>query len=81
VIAEPERIGVAGDWHGNTAWATRAVRKMAALLQADTAGTRPILLRVESRAGHGQGKPVTKLVEEQADEWTFVAWQLGLRVR
>ena len=31
----PGRIGVAGDWHGNTAWATRAVRKMAALLPAD----------------------------------------------
>jgi prolyl oligopeptidase len=55
-------------------------RKMAALLQADSAGTRPILLRAESRAGHGQGKPVTKLVDEQADEWSFVAWQLGLEV-
>jgi hypothetical protein len=31
----PGRIGVAGDWHGNTAWATRAVRKMTALLPAD----------------------------------------------
>lgn len=31
----PVRIGVAGDWHGNTAWATRAVRKMTALLPAD----------------------------------------------
>jgi hypothetical protein len=31
----PARIGVAGDWHGNTAWATRAVRKMAGLLPAD----------------------------------------------
>jgi hypothetical protein len=30
----PGRIGVAGDWHGNTAWATRAVRKMAALAPA-----------------------------------------------
>ena len=28
----PDRIGVAGDWHGNTAWAVRAVRKIAALL-------------------------------------------------
>jgi prolyl oligopeptidase len=55
-------------------------RKMAALLQASTAGDRPILLRTESRAGHGQGKPVTKLVEERADAWTFVAWQLGLTV-
>jgi len=37
----PGRIGVAGDWHGNTAWATRAVRKMAALLPA--AGPRVIV--------------------------------------
>jgi hypothetical protein len=32
VTGIPDRIGVAGDWHGNTAWATRAVRKMAGLL-------------------------------------------------
>jgi hypothetical protein len=31
----PDQVGVAGDWHGNTAWATRAVRKMCALLPAD----------------------------------------------
>ena len=30
----PERIGVAGDWHGNTPWATRAIRKISALLPA-----------------------------------------------
>ena len=61
-------------------------RKMAARLQAaqhtqcDDAGIpqRPILLRIESRAGHGVGKPVTKLVEEQTDLWTFLFWQLGL---
>jgi Calcineurin-like phosphoesterase len=32
VTGTPDRIGVAGDWHGNTAWATRAIRKMASLL-------------------------------------------------
>ncbi len=58
-------------------------RKMAARLQARAhAGAaddeRPVLLRVESRAGHGIGKPLTKLVDEQTDAWTFVAWQLGL---
>jgi len=58
-------------------------RKMAARLQARAhAGAaddeRPVLLRVESRAGHGVGKPLTKLVDEQTDAWTFVAWQLGL---
>ncbi len=55
-------------------------RKMAALLQSSTGSKRPILLRIETRAGHGQGKPISKLVEEQADIWTFMAWQLGLKV-
>ena len=53
-------------------------RKMAALLQASILGRRPILLRVDSRAGHGPGKPVSKLLEEQADAWTFLVWRLGL---
>ncbi len=59
-------------------------RKMAALLQEtldDAAGgARPVLLRVEARAGHGAGKPVYKQIDEQADLWTFVAWRLGLSI-
>jgi prolyl oligopeptidase len=50
--------------------------KFAALLQA----THPeslTLLRVEERAGHGQGKPVTKLVPEEADIWAFLLHHLG----
>jgi hypothetical protein len=35
-------------------------------------------LRVESRAGHGQGKPVSKLVEEMADELSFMFCELGV---
>ena len=53
-------------------------RKMAARLQAATASARPILLRVESRAGHGQGKPLSKALEEWADVWTFLFAELGL---
>ena len=54
-------------------------RKMAARLQAATAigDLAPILLRVETRAGHGAGKPVTKQADELADTWAFVLWQLG----
>ncbi|HLJ67078.1 MAG TPA: prolyl oligopeptidase family serine peptidase [Chloroflexota bacterium] len=52
-------------------------RKMAALLQAANASEHPILLRVESKAGHGVGKPITKVIEEQTDVWTFLFWQLG----
>jgi prolyl oligopeptidase len=53
-------------------------RKMAARLQAATASNHPILLRVESRAGHGQGKPLSKSLEEWTDVWTFVFAELGL---
>ncbi len=53
-------------------------RKMAARLQAaQTEAARPILLRVESRAGHGAGKPVAKLVDELADEMAFLLHELG----
>jgi len=59
-------------------------RKMAALLQASQTAPpaeRPILLRVETRAGHGQGKPIVKVIEEQTDVWSFVCSQLGVAVR
>jgi prolyl oligopeptidase len=53
-------------------------KKLAARLQAAQAGDDPILLRVETKAGHGAGKPTTKILDEQADIWTFVFWQLGM---
>ena len=55
--------------------------KMAALLQAQAANgpERPILLRVDSKAGHGVGKPITKLVDDALDVWSFLFWQLGIK--
>lgn len=56
-------------------------RKFTAALQAVTAGDqqeRPVLLRVETRAGHGQGKPVSKQADELADVLTFLHAQLGV---
>ncbi len=55
-------------------------RKMTARLQAAQSGAAPILLRVEARAGHGAGKPLFKLVDEQTDILAFLAWRLGLEV-
>ena len=46
--------------------------KFAAALQTADAGHQPILLRVDTKAGHGLGKPITKLLEEQADIYTFL---------
>jgi prolyl oligopeptidase len=53
-------------------------RKMAAQLQAATGSDAPILLRVETNAGHGQGKPRSKQLEEATDIWSFLFWQLGV---
>jgi prolyl oligopeptidase len=47
--------------------------KFAAALQHAQAGDEPVLIRIETRAGHGAGKPTAKLIEEFADMWTF-AW-------
>jgi prolyl oligopeptidase len=46
--------------------------KFAAALQHAQAGSAPVLIRVETRAGHGSGKPVSKLIEEAADELSFL---------
>ena len=52
--------------------------KFAARLQACQAGEAPVLIRIETRAGHGAGKPTAKLIEETADLWAFLAKSLGL---
>ena len=53
-------------------------RKMAARLQEATSSDQPILLRVETRAGHGAGKPVTMRVDERLDMYCFLFQQLGV---
>jgi prolyl oligopeptidase len=55
-------------------------RKMTARLQAATASGRPVLLRLEARAGHGAGKPISKVLDELTDTWTFVFSELGVEV-
>ena len=58
-------------------------KKMAALMQGEAKNgaskTRPILLRIESKAGHGAGKPVTKQIEEFTDVYSFLFSQLGVK--
>ena len=53
-------------------------RKMTARMQeAQGDASRPILIRVETKAGHGAGKPVSKLADELADELAFLLHELG----
>ncbi|WP_430430500.1 prolyl oligopeptidase family serine peptidase [Oceanicaulis sp.] len=54
--------------------------KYAAALQAAQTGDAPTLIRIETRAGHGAGTPVSKLIEEAADRWAFIAYHTGLEI-
>jgi len=52
--------------------------KFAAALQAAQAGPAPVLIEIETKAGHGAGKPTSKVIEEQADRWAFLVKNLGI---
>src|SRR5204863_9738334 len=52
--------------------------KYAAALQAAQAGPAPILIRVETRGGHGGGTPTSKQIEQAADRWAFLYRNLGM---
>jgi prolyl oligopeptidase len=52
--------------------------KFAAKLQASQSGTAPTLIRIETRAGHGAGKPTAKIIEEAADQWAFLVKTLEM---
>ena len=54
--------------------------KFAATMQADQAGPAPILIRIETRAGHGAGKPTDKILAEIADEYAFLVKNLHMTV-
>ena len=52
--------------------------KFAAALQAAHQGDNPVLIRIETKAGHGAGKPTSKIIEEAADKWGFLMANLSM---
>ena len=53
--------------------------KFIATLQAAQEGEAPVLTRIETKAGHGAGKPTAKIIEERADQWAFLTKALGMK--
>jgi prolyl oligopeptidase len=53
--------------------------KFAARLQEAHSGSNPVLIRIETSAGHGAGKPTAKIIDEQTDIWAFVFSNLGVK--
>lgn len=52
--------------------------KYISMLQEKYKGENPVMIRIETKAGHGAGKPTSKIIEEQADIWSFVFYNLGV---
>jgi prolyl oligopeptidase len=53
--------------------------KFAAQMQAKQAGNNPVLIRIETKAGHGAGTPVSKSIEQYADIYSFTLWNMGIK--
>jgi len=53
--------------------------KFAARLQEANGGNNPVLIRIETKAGHGAGKPTSKIIDEAADVWGFTMYYLGMK--
>ena len=54
--------------------------KYAAALQTAQGGSEPVLIRIETKAGHGAGKPTAKVIEEQTDRWAFLVHNLHMQL-
>ncbi len=55
--------------------------KFAATLQECHQGANPVLIRIDTKAGHGGGKPLAKVIEEQADIYGFIMYNLGMKMK
>lgn len=52
--------------------------KFISTLQEKYKGTNPVLIRIDVKAGHGAGKPISKIIEEQADIWSFMFYNMNI---
>jgi prolyl oligopeptidase len=75
-VSYPATLVTTAD-HDDRVWPGHSF-KFAATLQANQAGPAPVLIRVETKAGHGAGKPTSKIIEEAADRWAFLVRVFGM---
>lgn len=53
--------------------------KFAATMQANQQGTNPVLIRIETKAGHGAGRSTQQILQEEADKWSFMFYNMGVK--
>ena len=60
-----------------TAWCRRTATSSRRRSRPDQGGDAPVLIRIETKSGHGAGRPTSKLIEEVADRWAFLSRRSG----
>ena len=60
-------------------WFLRTRSSLRQSLQSKQAGNKPTLIRIETDAGHGAGKPTSKIIEEQTDIYGFTLYNMGYK--
>jgi prolyl oligopeptidase len=73
----PPTLATTAD-HDDRVFPAHSFKFAAALQQAQT-GSAPVLIRIETRAGHGAGKPTAKVIEDVTDQWAFLVKNLGMK--
>jgi prolyl oligopeptidase len=77
-VAYPATLVTTGD-HDDRVVPAHSHKFIATLQAAQAAGGPPVLTRIETKAGHGAGKPTAKIIEERADQWAFLTQTLGMK--
>ena len=54
--------------------------KFAATLQEKNSGDNPVLIRIETKAGHGAGMSTQQIIESVTDKWAFMFWNMGVKL-
>ncbi len=78
-IAYPAILATTAD-HDDRVVPAHTFKYMARLQELEAGNKLPLLVRIDSKAGHGAGKPTAKVIEEYTDVWSFVFYHLGVKM-
>jgi prolyl oligopeptidase len=78
-VAYPAVLATTAD-HDDRVVPAHTFKYIARLQEYGSGNKLPLLVRIDSKAGHGAGKPTTKVIEEYTDVWSFVFYHLGMKI-
>ena len=78
-VAYPAILATTAD-HDDRVVPAHSFKYMARMQEYNPENKLPLLIRIDSKAGHGAGKPTAKVIEEYTDVWSFLFYHLGMKI-